>query len=496
MIDATQSKLNQSQESEHHLKILEILDESDITPKQYFFWFVASGGTMLDGISVMIAGISLHLLSVKLTSLMMGLIGTALVLGAVIGSNIGGNLADKLGRKKLFAINMFVIIIGALMAMFSFSNWILLASQLIIGLGIGSDFAVSGAYVAEMLPRKNRSRLMVGTITFQAVGLIIAGLLSMLLIDIVTSTDVWRYLFGVQIIVAAGYFTARLFMYESPRWLMSQGENVKAVKLISYLYPNRDKELQQLGSSVGSQKHIVTLPMSKPATASYSVLFSKEYKKRTILVSLPWFLMDIATYGIGLFTPIVLASIDMQSKEIAKRTAEIHNILGSTAVDLFLLIGFFIALWFVPKFGKLFMQKMGFVGMAVGMIMLFLSTLLHLSDMWHLVMIFVGFIIFNLFMNAGPNATTFAMAPDLFPTQLRSTASGFAAGFAKIGAMLGIFFIPIIKEHYSISVVLAGMAAVSLLGLAITIIYGEEIDEKVTLESRHRQIFKKQVGID
>lgn len=486
MDNASQSKLNQSNETTHHTKILEILDESNITSKQYLFWLAATGGTMLDGISVMIVGISLHLLSVKLTSLMMGLIGTALVIGAVAGSNIGGNLADKLGRKKLFVINMLIISIGALISMFSVANWMLLVGQLVIGIAIGSDFAVSGAYVAEILPRKHRSRLMVGTITFQAVGLIIAGLLSMFVIHIITGVDVWRYLFIIEIIVAVLYFLARLFIYESPRWLMSQGLNAKAVEIISNLYPDKTKQLHDLGSSAGSQKLIVILPMSKPAKTSYHVLFSQEYIKRTILVSLPWFLMDIATYGIGLFTPIVLASVIKHSNEITKRIAEIHNILGSTIVDLFLLIGFLIALWLVPKFGKILMQKIGFVGMAAGMIILLLSTILHLTDVWHTAMVFSGFIIFNLLMNAGPNATTFAMAPDLFPTHLRSTASGFAAGFAKIGAMLGVFFIPIIKEHYNIEVVLAAMAVISILAFIITAIYSQKIDEAATLESRHR----------
>jgi hypothetical protein len=57
-------------------------------------------------------------------------------------------------------------------------------------------------------------------------------------------------------------------------------------------------------------------------------------------------------------------------------------------------------------------------------------------DRWHL---------FNLLMNAGPNATTFTLAPIFFPTQLRATASGFAAGVAKIGATFGVFVLPILK---------------------------------------------------
>jgi hypothetical protein len=66
-------------------------------------------------------------------------------------------------------------------------------------------------------------------------------------------------------------------------------------------------------------------------------------------------------------------------------------------------------------------------------------------DRWHL---------FNLLMNAGPNATTFTLAPILFPTQLRATASGFAAGVAKIGATFGVFVLPILKGKFGVPAVL------------------------------------------
>src|ERR1700746_107419 len=77
-------------------------------------------------------------------------------------------------------------------------------------------------------------------------------------------------------------------------------------------------------------------------------------------------------------------------------------------------------------------------------------------------------------MNAGPNSTTFTLAPILFPTQLRATASGFAASVAKIGATLGVFVLPVLKGRFGVPVVLAMMAAVSVLGLIITLIFGRE----------------------
>ena len=77
----------------------------------------------------------------------------------------------------------------------------------------------------------------------------------------------------------------------------------------------------------------------------YGVLFSRAYRKRTALAALPWFLMDIATYGVGLFTPVILAAIHFGKTASGTIAAESVDIKGSGAIDLFLLIGFAIGLF-------------------------------------------------------------------------------------------------------------------------------------------------------
>jgi MFS transporter, putative metabolite transport protein len=107
-------------------------------------------------------------------------------------------------------------------------------------------------------------------------------------------------------------------------------------------------------------------------------------------------------------------------------------------IDLFLLFGFLLGIWMVPRFGRIRMQVIGFAGMAAGMLVLLAAIGLTNSTL-HVPLVFTGFILFNLLMNAGPNSTTFTLAPILFPTQLRATAGGFAAGVAKLGATVGVF---------------------------------------------------------
>src|SRR4029434_8959073 len=63
----------------------------------------------------------------------------------------------------------------------------------------------------------------------------------------------------------------------------------------------------------------------------FALLFSRLYRTRTMLVSLPWFLMDVATYGVGLFTPVILGAIHPSAKTTGPLAAEFAD---ATAFEL------------------------------------------------------------------------------------------------------------------------------------------------------------------
>jgi MFS transporter, putative metabolite transport protein len=235
--------------------------------------------------------------------------------------------------------------------------------------------------------------------------------------------------------------------------------------------PEQREAVLEITSNAENQPVIDSVAPAKPSIA---ILFSRAYRARTALVAIPWFLMDIATYGVGLFTPIILGAIDASSKTGSGVIArDFVDARGSAAIDLFLLLGFLLGIWAVPKFGRIRMQAIGFASMAFGMLLLMIATRLSHSSL-QVPLVFTGFILFNLLMNAGPNSTTFTLAPIFFPTQLRATASGFAAGVAKIGATLGVFVLPTLKGKFGVPAVLGMMATVSVLGLVVTLIFGHE----------------------
>ena len=182
--------------------------------------------------------------------------------------------------------------------------------------------------------------------------------------------------------------------------------------------------------------------------------------------------MDIATYGVGIFTPVILQSLDPAAGVDSTLVyREIHVGRASGLVDLFLLLGFLMGMWLVPRVGAIRMQILGFVGMALGMLVLAWASGLTAEPTDRGRIVILGFVLFNLAMNMGPNSTTFTLPALLFPTTLRATAGGFAAACAKAGATLGTFFLPDLRVAYGTTIMLLALAAVSVAGCLLTILF-------------------------
>jgi putative MFS transporter len=441
-----------------------MLDESSLNRIQRWLWVLSTGGTLLDGYVIFVLGVAMPIIIAEfhIQPDMVGLIGASLVFGAVIGAGIGGPMADHLGRKKLMLADMIIIGAGASISALANGPAMLFIGQLLVGTGVGIDFPVSSSYVSEILPKRSRARMMVATIACQSVGMLLAAAITLMLL-MTGGAQSWRLFLATEGAVALLFFVLRLSAPESPHWLMSRGKFAEAAQAFLRIIPEQRQAVLQL---TGNREKLVA-PVSQ-VKGGMSILFSPRYRARTALVTIPWFLMDIATYGVGLFTPTILGAIEISGRTRGLTAHDFAVAEGSALIDSFLLFGFLLGVWMVPRFGRIRMQAIGFAGMAAGMLMLLVAVGLTNSSL-HIPMVFVGFILFNLLMNIGPNSTTFTLAPILFPTQLRSTAGGFAAGVAKLGATLGVFLLPIVKEKFGLPSVLGIVSAVSLLGLIVTL---------------------------
>lgn len=453
-----------------------MVDRVQMRPIHYRLWLISTGGTFIDGFATFMTGIAIPLLKAKFDPdpTLIGLLGASLVLGAVLGSSAGGAWSDRVGRKIIYLADMALLAVAALLFAFAPNFPLMILCQFLIGVGIGMDFPVSGSYISELIPKHRQRQILAATITFQAIGEITAALVAWFVLSRIDSIDAWRYLAGATAIPAVVMFVARLSAPESPHWLMEKGRNREAAEAIAQILPEEKSHLEQLGKAAGARTEGATATKTSKK-GNYGVLFSPQYRKITALTAGAWFFMDIATYGVGLFTPVILGSLTLGSRpDVAGMNIiarEFATDKGSGIVDIFLLLGFLLGIRLIRTLGPFRLQLLGFAGMVAGMVVLAFASSLPDTAAHRLGLIYLGFIIFNLCMNAGPNTTTFTLPAQLFPTQIRASGSGLAAACGKVGATLGIFFLPALKASFGIPAVLILMAIVSVCGWLITFIF-------------------------
>jgi MFS family permease len=192
----------------------------------------------------------------------------------------------------------------------------------------------------------------------------------------------------------------------------------------------------------------------------------------------PWFLQDLGTYGIGIFTPTILAStLGHTNLEEQNLAGVIHTDMiaakGAAFLDILLLVGIVCAVFLADKLGRMKLQIFGFIGCAAGLLLAAFST--HMPPgSGQTALIFVGFMLFNFMTNLGPNAMTYLIAGEVFPTEIRGSGAGFAASFAKIGAVATAFFFPVLLSDIGIGTVLYILVGACFLGAYVTWQFGIE----------------------
>jgi MFS family permease len=455
-----------------------LIDAAELNPTHWRIWFLSAMGTFLDGFDLFIVAVAMPLIVTSLspTPAIQGLICAAAVLGAVIGAAGLGRLTDHWGRKYLYLADLSIFIVFAVLSGFAWNAYSLIAFRFLMGIGIGADYPICASYVTEFMPARVRGRMLVGAFSFQAFGMLGAAVTGLLLLKVFPSQDCWRLMLVAGAIPAGIVLLLRISVPESPRWLLDKGNIDEAVKVLARLLPGQEKELASAAAMEERQAE------STKGKLTYWALFSPRYIRRTVLATVPWFLMDIATYGVGLFTPLILATMFIGAAHKSTLASEYVAIEQAAFLDIFLILGFVINIMLVDKWGRIKLQQLGFAGMALGLVVLATAELLPGGGETHVPMVLVGFTLFNLLMNMGPNATTFILPAELFPTEVRASGHGLAAGSAKLGAAAGSFFLPVLKAWTGVPVTILMMAAVALLGLVITLIYkietkGQSLEE-------------------
>ncbi|MDE2572893.1 MAG: MFS transporter, partial [bacterium] len=126
--------------------------------------WMSVGGVLLDGYDITVISVALLLLKPQFhaTAADVGLIGASTLAGNLVGAVIFGNLADRIGRKYTFYWDIMFFVVFALLSAFSQNIWQLVLWRALLGVGIGADYALASPIISEVVPTKNRGRILAG----------------------------------------------------------------------------------------------------------------------------------------------------------------------------------------------------------------------------------------------------------------------------------------------------------------------------------------------
>lgn len=450
------------------------LDESNITRTMWLLWALSAGLIALDGFDLFIIGLALPFLQrdFTLSTAEVGAVAVAALAGSLVGSLTLGPLTDKIGRQLMLLVDVALFVFATAGTAFAWNALSLIIFRFLVGVAIGADYPISVAYITENVPSRLRGRMVIGAFTFQAFGALLGAITGLVVIHLFQSnypdTDLpaiqyaWRWMLGVGLVLAILVGFLRLtFLHESPRYFIAKGDYEAATQSASDLLDEPIKITPE------------TDPPEREPSLEYGTLFTPRYLRRTLLTTIPWFLQDIATYGIGIFTPAIIGALAFSS-QTDFLDKELASAKGSAFVDIFLILGFIVAVILIERVGRIKLQIVGFIGMAVGLLILAASDILDDGSRFDIALVFLGFFVFNLMMNAGPNSTTFLLSGEVFPTSIRASGAGFAAAVAKAGAVLGAFALPILQKDFGTPILLVILAGICLLAAVMTFLFQVE----------------------
>ncbi len=444
--------------------LLERMDTAPMSPLHRRLAWAAGLGIFLDGYDTIIVGAVLVLLARQwhLGPSQYRWVGTSALAGAFLGALIGGHVADRYGRKAIYLIDLITFFFAAVLCSAAWNIYALVAFRFVLGMGIGADYPISATYMAEFMPKNKRGSVITWTFGLWTAGAITAGLTAYSLLS--WGPIAWRLMLLIGAVPALFVIWLRRNLPESPRWYLRHGQPEKAAAVLARVDPSITPE--ELTAILATEQKKAIAPRTP-----WRVLFQKRYIRATLLVCIPWFIMDLVGYYLTIYTPLILGHLGFKTAH--------QQILGSAMLSVTFLAGYVPLALTVDRIGRIWPQIIGFVGSAGALVLVGVTALnvplhhvvehgqsqwvLHYSTL-ALAMVFLGMMLSQAFNAFGPGNTTYVLAAEVYPTDVRAAGHGFATAFSRLGAVASTFFLPVLGQAIGTPKLLLVLAAGSVLG--------------------------------
>jgi putative MFS transporter len=373
------------------------------------------------------------------------LLNAATFLGMAFGAQIGGLIADRFGRKN--AIIWITIWIG----IFSLLNAaapgmsVFLLIRFLTGLGLTALTATVSPYITELYPARLRGRIQGWIMVCAFCGTVLVAVLAFLVVP--TSAQAWRWLFAYGVVAIIALFFIRS-LPESPRWLVLHQRQPQAEAILERLETLALKKVTSLPPLDESS-------VPPPVTSfSYGQLFQGKYLGRTVLVAALFSLITLSVLGFVNWVPTLLATRGFS----LGKTLQISLLIGIAAP-----IGAGFASWVAERVER----KWAIVIYCI--LAALCGWLYGLSSQPALIVLF-GFLVTFFFQGLSPFLFTYA--PEVFPTEVRSSAFGFTYGVSRFTNVISPFIIGFFFLRFGYLSVFLYFTVCTLLTALLTALFG------------------------
>lgn len=350
----------------------------------------------------------------QLSTVEMGWIGSVSSIGMAVGAILFGMMADRFGRKAILILTLLVFSIGSGISAFATGYGIFLVLRFIIGAGLGGELPVASTLVSESVPVEKRGRSVVLLESFWAAGWLLAAIISYFVMPI------WGWRVAIFATGLAGLyaFYFREGIHES-----------RAFKKVA---------------RSGLIKTLTTL-------------WRPPYVRSTLMLWIVWFMVVFSYYGMFLWLPSVM---------VLKGFSLINSFGYVLIMTLAQLPGYFVAAWLIEKWGRKTVLSLFLLGTAGSALGFGMATSLPM-------LLTAGMLL--SFFNLGAWGALYAYSPEQYPTIVRSSGSGMAAGIGRIGGIVGPLLVGhLLGANWSVTGIFGIFTASILIAIVAIIFLGKE----------------------
>lgn len=352
-----------------------------------------------------------------------GIVQAIFIAGWATGGFLFGIVGDRLGRTRTMAITVlmyagFTGLSGLSRTWYEFALF-----RFLTGLGVGGEFAAGASLVAEVFPAHARATALGIMQASSAVGNILAGVINLT----VAPQWGWRWVFAVGILPALLVFVIRLFVKEPDRW-----QKAKERALLEH---------KQLGA--------------------LSEMWHTPHLRNNLLVGIGLGAVGIIGFwGISTWSPDLLRNI-LNPNDVPELRPEVARKVSWAAMaqNGGAFFGSLFAAWLAQKAGR-----RRAIGVALLLCLITASLAFHNTKSFGDALIYFSLLGFSLLALLGCYAVYF---PEIFPTRLRATGTGFSYNVARYIAAAGPWLFGSLRAAYGIQWAATIISTVFLLGYVV-----------------------------